>query len=262
MFCPQVPGCSDTFIIILTLAATPTSGTTSSAESPAAARPPVDEKPLLDASRPRSDSSTITVIVESLSPLRGHAVEVNGLKDTVGKLKALYVARRADEAAARTGARSPSAGADITPPGYEMRVRLIRDGVELVDGVSLASAGIADGSRLVALEVRERAGLLWRGLRALGRWWPLLFCCWIALTIVVGTIDFTPGVDGHHACDRPLLSFLGMSAALLVPYGIVFSGAVQAEEGHRILWFLRSRKLSIVVAVIGIGAANAVVSRR
>ena len=187
--------------------------------------------------------------MESLSPLRGHAVEVNVLKDTVGKLKALYVARRADEAAARTGARSPSAGADMTPPGYEMRVRLIRDGVELVDGVSLASAGIADGSRLVALEVRERAGLLWRTLRALGRWWPLLFCCWIALTIVVGTIDFTPGVDGHHACDRPLLSFLGMSAALLVPYGIVFSGAVQAEEGHRILWFLRSRKLSIVVAV-------------
>ena len=195
-------------------------------------------QPLLDSTCERSDGSVagpsgITVMVETLAPVRGHAVTALSPQLTVAELKRLYLALALSE--------SQSGG---------LEVRLILDGTELDDASTLQSCGVVDGMKLCAVLVRPRRGLCacvqhWWALGAVLLLWAALY--WVALA--------PPRVGGAGALSGPtaqcawqLELFLYACGPLLLPYGLVIAGRFQEWRGRRLLWFLRHS--SVVSALV------------
>ena len=195
----------------------------------------------------------IMVIVESLIPVRGHAIEINP-SETISVLKARYAQKLWDEASkrdarpSRPGALQPAGPAVITPgmteQEYELHIRLVCDGAELGDNTRIEELGLTQGTRIVALDRRQRRGFVPKVMRFLHHWWPLLI---IVLLMIVLIIEASG--TAQQLCNRPLLTFVLLAAPLLTPYGLVLSGRFQPETGRRMLWFINHRHLARLVAV-------------
>ena len=126
----------------------------------------------------------LLLIVESLIPVRGHAIEI-GTTETIRELKARYAQKLWEEArarnaqSARPGTRRVSIGPGIVMDGitekeYELRIRLVHDGAELADIARIEECGLNEGSRIVAMDRRQRKGFVPKVLRLLSHWWPML----------------------------------------------------------------------------------------
>jgi len=190
------------------------------------------------------DPPPLLIIVESLNPARGHAIEI-GASETIGALKARYAqvfwsARYAQVLWGRAEAAGP---AERLAPNmsereeYELLVRLVHDGAELPDDARLKECGLATGSRVIAMDLRQRKGVAAQIGRQMGRWWPLLLAI-LLLLLLVGEASGAVTGAAHPVCNRPLIIFVLLAAPLLVPYGLILSGRFQLETGYRVLWFV------------------------
>ena len=198
----------------------------------------------------RSDGpSNITVIIESLAPARGYAIEV-APSLTVLALKERYLAltRREPEQLEQLEAGS---GGCACP--FQTVLRLILDGVELEDSATLESCGAVSGSRLCVVRLRSRAGC-WRLVACASHWWPLglAVLLWGAL---YAEALLAPGASNADTsgCTLRLRMLLLTGAPLLLPFGLVVAGRFQESRGRRLLWFLRhSGLVSQLVVVAGV----------
>ena len=190
------------------------------------------------------DPPPLLIIVESLNPARGHAIEI-GASETIGALKARYAqvfwsARYAQVLWGRAEAAGP---AERLAPNmsereeYELLVRLVHDGAEMPDDARLNECGLATGSRVIAMDLRQRKGVAAQIGRQMGRWWPLVLAI-LLLLLLVGEASGAVTGAAHPVCNRPLIIFVLLAAPLLVPYGLILSGRFQLETGYRVLWFV------------------------
>jgi len=127
---------------------------------------------------------------------------------------------------------------------YELHIRLVCDGAELGYNTRIEELGLTQGTRIVALDRRQRRGFVPKVMRFLHHWWPLLI---IVLLMIVLIIEASG--TAQQLCNRPLLTFVLLAAPLLTPYGLVLSGRFQPETGRRMLWFINHRHLARLVAV-------------
>ena len=224
-----------------------------SAAMPTNGPPTIDASPLLASRAARSDDPTpahqqtatpspqpITVIVEQLVPLRGHALQMDA-NDTVRALRGRFAAALATAEGASNGVHVvyPRAATDVeqgsTPMAQKaVEWRLVYDGVDLKDDdVTLGSLkGLCDGGRIVAISTKLPRDARERALFFVRAWWPLLLglvCLAILLGVALG--------DGG-SCDRPLRAFAIVGVLVLIPYLALLAGAMQPERGYRLLWFI------------------------
>ena len=151
-----------------------------------------------DVGRPSaSDEAPLMLIVESLIPVRGHAIEISP-SARVSALKAQYAEILAFEREGNLTSRGQSAVASTHSAEYELHVRLVLDGVELLDDSLLSEYSLRHGSRLVAMGHRTRTGLVPRMLRTVWRWWPLC-----ALVVAVGLL-LAEATMTRALCSVPL----------------------------------------------------------
>ena len=215
--------------------------------------------PLLVPTIERSDGPSITVMVESLAPARGYAMEV-APSLTVAALKERYLAltrreleQREDGAAAR--GRMLSALEDGCACPFQTVLRLILDGVELEDGATLERSGVEHSSRLCVVSLRSRVGC-WRLVACASHWWPLglAVLLWSALYAAALLAPAASGADTDAArCTLWLRVLLLTGAPLLLAFGLVVAGRFQESRGRRLLWFLRhSCCVSRLVLVVGV----------
>ena len=189
--------------------------------------------PLLAPACQRSDapssSSGMTVLIESLSPARGDALDVAPWL-TVAELKQRYLALQRESAL-------ESGGLTCFCP-LTTSLRLIIDGVELEDEQTLESCGVPPGARLCVVSLRSRRGC-YRAAAFVGHWWPLglVLLLWGALYAEASIAPIASGPAARCSFRLRLLLFSG--APLLLPFGLVVSGRFQEQRGRRLLWFLR-----------------------
>ena len=199
------------------------------------------------------DTPPLLIIVESLNPARGHAIEI-GASETISALKARYAqvfwsARYAQVLWGRAEAAGP---AERLAPNmsereeYELLIRLVHDGAELPDDARLKECGLTTGSRVIALDLRQRKGVAAQIGRQIGRWWPLLLAS-LLLLLLVGEASGAVTGAAHPVCNRPLIIFVLLAAPLFVPYGLILSGRFQLETGYRVLWFVHHPPLMRLV---------------
>ena len=124
--------------------------------------------PLLVPSVERSDGPSITVMIESLAPARGYAVEV-APSLTVAALKERYLALTRRELEQLEQLEAGSGGCACP---FQTVLRLILDGVELEDSATLESCGVTSSSRLCVVTLHSRVGC-WRLVACASHWWPL-----------------------------------------------------------------------------------------
>ena len=200
----------------------------------------------------RSDGPSdgpITVIIESLAPARGYAIEV-APSLTVLALKERYLAltRREPEQLEQLEAGS---GGCACP--FQTVLRLILDGVELEDSATLESCGAVSGSRLCVVRLRSRAGC-WRLVACASHWWPLGLAVLLCGALYAEAL-LAPGASDADTsgCALRLRVLLLTGAPLLLPFGLVVAGRFQESRGRRLLWFLRhSGLVSQLVVVTGV----------
>ena len=166
------------------------------------------------------DPPPLLIIVESLNPARGHAIEI-GASETIGALKARYAqvfwsARYAQVLWGRAEAAGP---AERLAPNmsereeYELLIRLVHDGAELPDDARLKECGLATGSRVIAMDLRQRKGFAAQIGRQMGRWWPLLLAI-LLLLLLVGEASGAVTGAAHPVCNRPASSTKMISGRL------------------------------------------------
>ena len=199
------------------------------------------DESLLLAENVRSDdalASAHMVFVETLAPIRTYKLAIQPA-DSVAKLRAAFM----QEHSGALGAKEMAL--------HETQWKLVFNGQHLQDPRAIAaSCSMTNGARIVAVPCRSRRGF--PGL--LVRWGPLLGSAILMVVIlVVGFSDDTsPGSMPANQCDRQdwLLRFVFLAggAPLLLPYGLVLSGALQEETGFRLLWFWHEKAATPLVA--------------
>lgn len=206
--------------------------------------------PLLVPTIERSDGPSITVMIESLAPARGYAIEV-APSLTVAALKERYLAltrRELEQLELEAGS-----GGCACP--FQTVLRLIHDGVELEDSATLESCGVVSSSRLLVVTLRSRAGC-WRLVACASHWWPLglAVLLWGALYAAALLAPGASDADTDTSrCTLRLRGLLLTGAPLLLPFGLIVAGRFQESRGRRLLWFLRhSGLVSQLVVVAGV----------
>ena len=207
--------------------------------------------PLLVPTIERSDGPSITVMVESLAPARGYAIEVTPSL-TVAELKERYLALTRRELEQLEQLEAGSGGCACP---FQTALRLILDGVELEDGATLESCGVVSSSRLCVVSLRSRAGC-WRLVACASHWWPLGLAVLLWGALYAAAL-LAPGAGDADAdtsrCTLRLRALLLTGAPLLLPFGLVVAGRFQESRGRRLLWFLRhSGLVSQLVVVAGV----------
>lgn len=212
-----------------------------------------------DEATPEPAAPPLLLIVESLIPVRGHAIEIAAL-ETISNLKARYAQMLWREASAHAAlpvsSRATVAGPGAILPGmteqeYELHIRLVLDGVELADEARIEDCGLTNGMRVIAMDRHQRRGRAWKLLRYAYHWWPAL-----VVALIVGVLVVEGTGASLHLCDRPLLTFILLTAPVLMPYAVVLSGLFQPDTGHRMLWFLHHR---VFARVVGFNALFALI---
>ena len=191
---------------------------------------------------PSSLAQPLKLFVETLVPMRSEAFEMDA-NDTVQTLRARWMELQGSSS-----------------DWFETRWHLVYDGIELADdAATLVSCGLKDGSnKLIALEQTTRRGVVGFALR----WSPLLASVCTACALVAAALD-----NELAECDVPLRLFVSVGSPLLLPYGLALSGVVQAERGHRLLWFwpfpalVRAMGITMLFALIWLGCGGAWLAR-